>query len=170
MGLFIAVTTTSSPLYGSIEAVSGLISTRSTADLLFSHLTSPIAAKHFNTWQNLNYGISLHAPFSSTSQSVSSVFAVCLWPQWSVFQAPFTPAVLCIWKSRVKRGCPLRTHTFASTLYLPEGATSLSGGFCFSQHFVLIFPSSALTQGVESVVTAIIASISVAASVTWNSS
>lgn len=151
-------------MYGSIAPVSSLTSNNTAPSLILcSHIPH-----HRNTF--------LHVPKPELCDLFTSsffidlshlfcLFAVRLWPQLSVFQAPFTPAVLCIWKSRVKQGCPLHTHTFASTLYLPEGATSLSGGFLISQHFVLIFPSSALTQGVKSIVTAIITSISVAASV-----
>ena len=46
---------------------------------------------------------------------------------------------------------------------LPEGATSLSGGYCFAQHFIIIFPSSTITLGVKPIMD-IIMFISVA----WN--
>lgn len=92
---------------------------------------------------------------------------LCLWPYWPVLQA-HSHQLCCVsgsrgWNKRVHLArIPLLHHL------LPEGTTGLSGGFCFSKQFVLIFPSSALTQGVKAAVTAIIAVVSEAASVAWN--
>lgn len=74
-------------------------------------------------------------------------------------------AVLCVGKSWMKRGCPLRTHTSASTHATWGGNQFVWRRLLFSTLIlVLISSSSALTQGVKAAITAIIMFISVA----WN--
>lgn len=83
-----------------------------------------------------------------------------LWPSASLARA--AAAVLCILHSRMKRGCPLLTHTFPSTLYYLRGRPCLSAGFLLFSTLSLSLSSSssALAQGVRAAITAVSASLS----------
>lgn len=129
--------------------------------LVFPHVAIPCDLITSCVWMNLSYA------FVKCFYLPHNLFCLLwIWRELSVFQT-LSPQFYCVLASQGWNKDVHLAQIPMLQLSLSEGATSLSGGFCFSQHFVLFIPSSALTRGVKPLTTVIIF-ISVTALVSWN--
>ncbi len=110
-----------------------------------------------------NLVIWLHPLFSSRKLSCLPLPLA----SFSAVAGSLTPAVLWIWKWRIKWGCPLCTHSFASTLATWGGKQFVWRTLLFIT-FCPYLPLICTHSGVKAVSTAIIMFISLAAPVAWN--